>query len=422
MTFLAGAAQANTIETSGSCSPILIQTTVNGDVHFSCGEDREEIRVAEREINRLIHLEKLDHLQIARLTDRIDKLFNDRADVSDGASTNEHVTVAVRSLSNQLSNPVVGQALVRQFATPQDASKGPGANDYELNQSGQNHGDSLPKLCEIKDGEVYIKCEVVIQEGRFSVSEKVLAYARLGQIAYLSRDYVGALALFRKGEQLVPQSPVLKNDVGMSYCFLKQYDICMTYLSDAIRLNPGYVLAIKNRARLYFTQKNWPEAVDAFSVVLKLTPYDVTAWLGRGKAYAAQYRFELSLADYNRAIELSPGNAAAFNQRCFLRTATGVDLDKAIADCNSAVALTPSNYHYQDSLGFALFKVGQDEAAMAAFNEALRLNPSFAPSLYLRGVLERRMGNATQSAHDIAAAIAQVPDVQDTYAKYGVSR
>src|SRR4029077_19634179 len=43
-----------------------------------------------------------------------------------------------------------------------------------------------------------------------------------------------------------------------------------------------------------------------------------------------------ALADYNRAIELDPKNASAFNNRGNIKKAEG-DLDGAIADFNSAI-------------------------------------------------------------------------------------
>jgi Flp pilus assembly protein TadD len=49
--------------------------------------------------------------------------------------------------------------------------------------------------------------------------------------------------------------------------------------------------------------------------------------------------------------------------------------------------------------------------AIADFNEAIRLNPTNAPSIYNRGLAKQLMGDSTGSRADIAAAKKLNPNV-----------
>jgi tetratricopeptide (TPR) repeat protein len=60
----------------------------------------------------------------------------------------------------------------------------------------------------------------------------------------------------------------------------------------------------------------------------------------RGNSKCKKRDFDGALADYNRAIELRPDYAQAYNLRGAAKKAKG-DLDGALADCNRAIELKP---------------------------------------------------------------------------------
>jgi hypothetical protein len=50
------------------------------------------------------------------------------------------------------------------------------------------------------------------------------------------------------------------------------------------------------------------------------------------------------------------------------------------------------------------------------------MNPKLATSLYGRGLIKRRTGNAAEAEADIAAATAISPNIAADFARYGVLR
>ncbi|MGB8632095.1 MAG: hypothetical protein WCD69_22405 [Xanthobacteraceae bacterium] len=57
---------------------------------------------------------------------------------------------------------------------------------------------------------------------------------------------------------------------------------------------------------------------------------------------------------------------------------------------------------------------------MADYDAVLKLNPKFAGSLYGRGVVKQKKGDAAGAETDMAAAKALRSDIAEQWAKYGV--
>lgn len=81
-------------------------------------------------------------------------------------------------------------------------------------------------------------------------------------------------------------------------------------------------------------------------------------------------------AEYHlrRAVELDPWNAQAHNYLGYLLAETGKYLDEAIALIQKAISLEPSNPAYLDSLGWAYYKKGLYDRAVAELERALEHN------------------------------------------------
>ena len=60
--------------------------------------------------------------------------------------------------------------------------------------------------------------------------------------------------------------------------------------------------------------------------------------------------------------------------------------------------------------------------ALADYNAALTAAPHSAWSLYARGIVERRMGNAAAADKDQTAAVAVDPNVAERARRYRIGR
>src|SRR5262249_40518604 len=85
-------------------------------------------------------------------------------------------------------------------------------------------------------------------------------------------------------------------------------------------------------------------------------------------------RYDEAIKNYDKAIELKPDYAIAFNNRCFAYYAKG-EHDQAIRDCDHAIRLDSKQANFFVSRGNVLRKKHDYDQAMADYNEAIRLDP-----------------------------------------------
>jgi Tfp pilus assembly protein PilF len=118
----------------------------------------------------------------------------------------------------------------------------------------------------------------------------------------------------------------------------------------ALSIDPKLVLALRQRAIIYLTQKNFSGALADFSEALRLQPKTAALWSDRGYVCLLQRDYESAVKDEAEAIRLDPKLARAY----FLRGAAFGDLGNspnAVSDIVTAVNLDPSLDHYVSTKG-----------------------------------------------------------------------
>ena len=109
------------------------------------------------------------------------------------------------------------------------------------------------------------------------------------------------------------------------------------------------------------------------------------------------------------------------NERCWTRATANVELSRALADCELAVARAPDNSAILDSRAFVKLRMGQYDGAIADEDAALAHNPDHPAALYTRGIARLRKGDREAGERDIAAARRLVFDIDATYRVYGIT-
>lgn len=144
------------------------------------------------------------------------------------------------------------------------------------------------------------------------------------------------------------------------------------------------------------------QAVELFTAELARKPSAV-AYINRGRAYYQQRQFDLAVADYNRALALDPHNAAGLS--CRGRAYLDMRLPHlAMTDFNRAIELArfPSAYCFR---GHAHLNAGDELAAGADFDEAVRLDPRSSAAWASRALLLSRQDKNEAALSDLAKAL-----------------
>ncbi|MBM4137528.1 MAG: tetratricopeptide repeat protein, partial [Nitrospira sp.] len=133
---------------------------------------------------------------------------------------------------------------------------------------------------------------------------------------------------------------------------IEQYNEAIKGLSATDWFEKGYILAISGK---------YKEAIDVFNRAIELNPKDARAYNNRGSAYQDSGNYWQAINDYNRAIELDP-NARAYNNRGSAYQDSG-NYWQAINDYNRAIELDPNARAYNNR-GAAYYSLGNYKQAI----------------------------------------------------------
>ncbi len=140
---------------------------------------------------------------------------------------------------------------------------------------------------------------------------------------------------------------------------------------------------------------------------LEVNPQNAYAWHGLGNVYRALRRYDEAIAAYRQALQLDPQYATPWNglgnvYRDLRR------YDEAIAAYRQALQLDPQHAYPWNGLGYVYRDLRRYDEAIAAYRQALQLDPQFAAPWYglglvytLQGELEQAL-NAWQRALELA--------------------
>ena len=170
--------------------------------------------------------------------------------------------------------------------------------------------------------------------------------------------------------------------------------------------------------------KDWEGAQGDLDVLDKTLAAQAQLRLAMSTVYLRMDQPAQAVAQLNRWLPAHPNEAnrhSALNSRCWARALLGVELHKALDDCNDAISAEPKNAAYLDSRGWVLLRLGRNRAAIADFDGALALRPAIPVALYGRGLAMTRLGEAAKGSDDLAAARKAEPDIERRLARIGLT-
>jgi tetratricopeptide (TPR) repeat protein len=105
--------------------------------------------------------------------------------------------------------------------------------------------------------------------------------------------------------------------------------------NKSVELNPNYIDAYIERARLSFRRLKFADAVSNYDRAILAEPNNSSLYEERGDNKICQGLTSQAMADFDKAIQLEPNNAYAYAQRGFTKLVSG-NKSGAIADYNIA--------------------------------------------------------------------------------------
>ncbi|HEY7005708.1 MAG TPA: DUF3857 domain-containing protein [Sphingomicrobium sp.] len=118
-------------------------------------------------------------------------------------------------------------------------------------------------------------------------------------------------------------------------------------------------------------------------------------------------------------VRASSKSAMELNNLCWAKATADVLLQSALEDCEASLKLNPDSGPSEDSLGMVLLKLGKLDEALHAYDAAIAKKTG-AASLMGRAFVYLRKGDKAHAEADAAEARKMAPDIDETFASYGL--
>lgn len=273
------------------------------------------------------------------------------------------------------------------------------------------------------------------------------AYINRGLIYAQKRDHARAMADYDEAIALGAGKSAYTNR-GNLFVAMGQYDRAIADYHAALKLQPLASLTLINLAIAYRAVGRYEESLEAadHSYRLKTEPRaqvvrgDTLLRMGdyaaaetaytkaivtfrkyteayRDRAYARLKlgKYDLAMEDAGKAIELAPDRPDVLNNRCWLRAIAGRDLQQAASDCDAALAKAPTEGWIFHTRAYVRFRCDDLDGASADLERARTLQSESADILFLRGLINLKVGHEADARADIARALMLNPIVYRDY-------
>jgi tetratricopeptide (TPR) repeat protein len=242
-----------------------------------------------------------------------------------------------------------------------------------------------------------------------------IAYKNRGEAKQAKGDATGAKEDLKRAGELDPQlrdeeSSAASIDRGIAKGNEKE--------SPA---SAGTVEDFFNRAGAKKAAGDLDGAIADYDRAIQIDPKDAAIYNNRGLTKQAKGDLDAAIVDFNRAIQLNPKDAIAYSNRGNAKRDKG-DLDGAILDYNHAIRVDPKyTYAYYDR-GLAKKQKNDLDGAIADYNRVIELDPKFAKAYCDRGVAKRRKGDLDGAISDYDRTVKLDPKYAIAYFNRGNAR
>lgn len=199
-------------------------------------------------------------------------------------------------------------------------------------------------------------------------------------------DDLNATRILRK-LLLITNSDVSLNDQAE----INRHFSDIEYYNSYIATHAPRAVDYFGRGMAQMTVRNYQGAIADFDKALQLTPDFALAWFQRGVARYRNQRTESSRVDGN-----IPADVASQMVKH--------ELSEAISDFDRTIELSPSMpFPYYDK-GNLLVEMQDYTSALAAYTQAIEAKPDFGEAYYNRGYVYLKLGNKEAGTRDLSKA------------------
>jgi tetratricopeptide (TPR) repeat protein len=167
-----------------------------------------------------------------------------------------------------------------------------------------------------------------------------------------------------------------------------------------------YLGRIEEAIELLEQQSGSPDQQDAIAMAIS----ELEAQAGRK---------EEGLQRIDELLAQRPNDPQMLNAKCWYQATWNYRAEELDRLCTEAVEKADWSAPVLDSRAMGYYRLGRLEDALKDLDSALSTSPELAPSLFMRGVVRRELGDRA-GEDDIREALARQPSIAREYARFGI--
>ena len=175
------------------------------------------------------------------------------------------------------------------------------------------------------------------------------------------------------------------------------------------------LILVMINARLTFARnKLWIDQMTLLNDEIEKAPEKARPLGSRADLYRDAKQFDLALADYDKALVLSPTYATGYHNRGGVYDNLN-QLDKAYADFSKAIQYNKEYIKAYYNRATILTKMNRPQEAIVDFNKLLELDSTYENGYINRGIAHMNLGDATSAIKDYTKALQLNPNILQAY-------
>ena len=204
--------------------------------------------------------------------------------------------------------------------------------------------------------------------------DHVDTYLKLANVCYMLEDYSDMAEAAQQAIRIEEGNAMAHFLLGRANNGQGNGLMCVAHLTKALILKDDFIEARLLRAEALIAMKQFKEALEDINIILLQDAAEENALLLRGKLLAIAEKNDLAEADFKHIISLNP-----FNEQAFLY------------------------------LGKLYIQEKRFKEAIELLDEAIEMNPNYAPAYHERGLAKLMNGDKDGSLQDITKALQLNP-------------
>lgn len=179
-----------------------------------------------------------------------------------------------------------------------------------------------------------------------------------------------AIAAVKKHVDSAPPSAVLASTMAAWYIQTGDVDAASTYLNKAIEVNPGYIPAQLELAKLDVRENREGPALQRLNDVVAAMPTNIEAQVMLGQLHEKLGNISAAMDSYRAIIQADTDNFRALNNLAYHLANDPATIDEALGYAQRAKEAAPENLFVDDTIGWCYYKKGNFRTAAEYFQRA----------------------------------------------------